>query len=148
MRASSLRQPKSVFCRSSLVAALALALSPMAASAATLSFQVTNNADFGAGSLRQAINDVNSQVTCGTDDMAVNFTGGPFVIQPGSSLPPITCARTTINANQDSGNVISGAAYIGGTWHEASLYEILQILSVSAFEKTPVQQGFHFSGAG
>ena len=83
MRTSSLRQPKSVLRRSPLVAALALALAPMASGAAILAFPVTNANDSGAGSLRQAISDVNSQATCDTDDMVINFVGGPFVIRPG-----------------------------------------------------------------
>ncbi|MFB3079708.1 MAG: hypothetical protein ACE1Y4_17060, partial [Lysobacterales bacterium] len=51
-------------------------------------FTVTNTADSGAGSLRQAILDANA--AAGTDTIKFNIPGtGPHTISPASALPEI-----------------------------------------------------------
>ncbi|MEN3280206.1 MAG: hypothetical protein V7607_1346 [Solirubrobacteraceae bacterium] len=67
-----------------------------AAMAAT--FTVTTTADSGAGSLRQAITDVNAAGTGNTIAFAIPGTG-PFTIAPASALPAITSGanNTTID---------------------------------------------------
>jgi titin len=57
--------------------------------AAAATFTVTNVADSGAGSLRQAI--LNANGNTGLDTIAFNISGtGPFTITPASALPTIT----------------------------------------------------------
>jgi len=79
--------------RPRLIAAALLAFATASASADT--FTVTNTADSGAGSLRQAILDANAkQVTAGSQcarhTIAFNIAGaGPHTIQPHSPLPKI-----------------------------------------------------------
>ncbi len=118
MRTSSLRQPKSVLRHSPLIAAIALALIPAAASAGIKTWDVGPVSNPTAVpviyTLEQALSLMSSDASCNVDDQVINFTG-PFTIQPGSSLPSVTCDRTTINANQISGVVIDGATYYGGT---------------------------------
>ncbi len=55
-------------------------------------FTVTNTADAGPGSLRQAMLDANANVNAGgPDDIEFNIPGaGPHVITPGGELPEIT----------------------------------------------------------
>jgi uncharacterized repeat protein (TIGR01451 family) len=65
-----------------------------AALAAT--FTVTTTADSGAGSLRQAITDVNATGTGNTIAFAIPGSG-PFVIAPASALPSIQRDSTTID---------------------------------------------------
>jgi len=79
--------------RPRLIAAALLAFATASASADT--YTVTNTADSGAGSLRQAILDANAkQVTAGSQcarhTIAFNIAGaGPHTIQPHSPLPKI-----------------------------------------------------------
>jgi len=71
------------------------------AAAATLT--VTTTADSGAGSLRQAILDANSNA--GADTIAFNIPGtGPFLIQPVSLLPPLA-GETTLDGTTQPGYV-------------------------------------------
>ncbi|HEX6586971.1 MAG TPA: CSLREA domain-containing protein, partial [Solirubrobacterales bacterium] len=78
--------------RYALPLALALvALYAAVGQAASMTFTVTTTADTGAGSLRQAILDANSN--SGADTINFNISGSaPFTIQPTSSLPTITDA--------------------------------------------------------
>ena len=72
-----------------LAALLAVLWAGRSAPAYAATFTVTNTADSGAGSLRQAILDVNA--LAGTDLIAFDITGaGPHTIQPSSALPTIT----------------------------------------------------------
>jgi parallel beta-helix repeat protein len=70
-------------------AGMALALALLATPGSAATFTVTNTADSGAGSLRQAILDANGNP--GADTIAFNITGGgPYVITPLSILPLVT----------------------------------------------------------
>jgi hypothetical protein len=69
-----------------LVAAIGLALASMGAEAAT--YTVLNNGDATAGSLREAINQANSN--CASAPHVIQFSG-PFVISPSSPLPTMLC---------------------------------------------------------
>jgi hypothetical protein len=65
---------------------------------------VTNTADSGAGSLRAAINSVNS--SCGSIT-AIKFNiggAGPFVISPTTPLPAITCSGALIDGYSQPGS--------------------------------------------
>ncbi|WP_153797762.1 T9SS type A sorting domain-containing protein [Foetidibacter luteolus] len=80
---------------------LALFFSILSAHAAT--YNVTNTNDAGAGSLRQAITDANSNA--GADIINFNIAGtGPFTITLSSLLPIIT-GPTTINGYSQTGSV-------------------------------------------
>lgn len=57
---------------------------------------VTTNADFGAGSLRAAIEEINAQPMCGTDVPCVVRFSGPMVIAPATPLPAITKCNVDI----------------------------------------------------
>lgn len=57
---------------------------------------VTTNADFGAGSLRAAIEEINAQPMCGTDVPCVVRFSGPMVIAPATPLPTITKCNVDI----------------------------------------------------
>ncbi|EMI55521.1 Cadherin domain protein, partial [Rhodopirellula sallentina SM41] len=90
--------------------------------AAGTTFTVTNTADSGAGSLRQAILDANASV--GADTIEFNISGtGVHVIAPTSVLPTITEAVTIDATTDDSfaanGNrpaiVLSGVDSVGGS---------------------------------
>ncbi len=64
-------------------------------------FTVTNTSDSGAGSLRQAILDANSNA--GADTIAFNIPGsGPFLILPLTILPPLT-GDTTLDGTTQPG---------------------------------------------
>ena len=56
--------------------------------AAANNYVVTNNADFGAGSLRKAINDANANA--GADTITFMLPAGSTTITPQSPLPVIT----------------------------------------------------------
>ena len=62
---------------------------------------VTNTADTGAGSLRNAINYANAHtgttITFNIPNSNPNFAGGVFTVKPVSSLPPITANGTVID---------------------------------------------------
>lgn len=80
-------------------------------------FTVTNTADSGAGSFRQAILDANADVA---PPHAINFAiaGGPHVITLLSALPPVN-RRTAIDASAEAigavpGVRISGAGLVSG----------------------------------
>ncbi len=66
---------------------------------------VTNTADSGAGSLRQALLDVNAN--CAAPARAVNFNisgAGPHsIVLTSTGLPGITCANTTIDGYSQTG---------------------------------------------
>ncbi len=93
--------------RRALLAALACALAGPALPAAAATFTVSTSADFGTGTLRQAILDANA--ACPSASTVV-FSGGPFVIAPSSPLPEITCATDI----QGDGSVLSGTLMYGG----------------------------------
>ncbi len=81
-------------------AALALVLGLSAAGQAA-TFTVTNTADSGAGSLRQAILDANA--AAGADVIDFDIAGaGPFVILPATILPPLT-GGTLLDATTQPG---------------------------------------------
>ncbi len=92
-----------------LVAGLWLALVPEPALAAN--YTVTNTNDSGAGSLRQAIIDANTNP--GADTIDFNITGGPNTISPTSPLPNIT-DQVTIDGYTEPGAATAngGAATI------------------------------------
>lgn len=95
-----------------LIAALACAFGTEAAAA---TFSVTTSAPTGAGSLGQAINDVNAG-TCGGADV-IDMVGGPFTIMPSSPLPTIACG-VTIKGNAwtlDGANMYGGGCALPGT---------------------------------
>ena len=72
------------------------------AAASGLTYTVTSTADSGAGSLRQAITDANTNP--GADTIQFNIVGsGVQTITPASSLPPITEA-VTIDGYTQSGS--------------------------------------------
>ncbi|MET0620342.1 MAG: hypothetical protein ABW056_08675, partial [Thermoanaerobaculia bacterium] len=80
----------------------ALGLYLLAAAASGLTYTVTSTADSGAGSLRQAITDANTNP--GADTIQFNIAGsGVQTITPASSLPPITEA-VTIDGYTQSGS--------------------------------------------
>jgi hypothetical protein len=70
-------------------------------------FTVTNTADSGPGSLRQAILDANSNAGLDQIDFAIPGTG-PFTIQPTSALPAITEA-VVIDGYTQSGAITNGS---------------------------------------
>ena len=81
-------------------AALSILTLPLSLSAAT--FNVTTNADAGAGSLRQAITDANG--AAGADTIAFAIPGtGPHTIALASALPAIT-QPLTIDGYTQSGS--------------------------------------------
>jgi hypothetical protein len=72
-------------------------------SAAT--FTVTNSADSGAGSLRQAILDSNANGINDSDTIEFNIPGaGPHVIAPATNLPPINTRTITIDGYTQPGS--------------------------------------------
>jgi uncharacterized repeat protein (TIGR01451 family) len=64
---------------------------------------VTNNADSGTGSLRQAILDANAAVCTAPCTIAFNLPGGQLTIMPPTSLPAITAANVTIDGTTQPG---------------------------------------------
>jgi hypothetical protein len=84
-------------------AAVLLVLSLSVASAArAATFTVTNTADSGAGSLRQAILDANANA--GADTIAFNIPGsGPFVITPLPPGLPAMTGSTTVDGTTQPG---------------------------------------------
>ena len=85
---------------------LASFLTP-AAPAAAATFTVTNTANSGAGSLRQAILDANANPGADTITFAIGAAGSQQSIQPASALPTITDAVTIDGWSQ------GGAGYSG-----------------------------------
>jgi len=84
-----------------LVRAAVLLLFAGAASLTAATFTVTNTADTGAGSLRQAILDANG--AAGADTIDFNIPGtGPFLIQPVTLLPPLA-GETTLDGTTQPG---------------------------------------------
>jgi len=78
-----------------------LLLHGAAAALFAATFTVTNTADSGAGSLRQAILDANT--AAGADTIAFNIPGtGPFLIQPVTLLPPLA-GETTLDGTTQPG---------------------------------------------
>jgi parallel beta-helix repeat protein len=109
---------------------------------AATTFTVVNTADSGAGSLRDALtsaqNCAGAPHTIAFDVPAGSLTNGVAVIVPGSALPAITCAGTTLDgttqtANQGNtndvllgtgGTVGTGIDGIAGTGDEAALPQL------------------------
>src|SRR5258706_6617839 len=108
----AVRQPR--FRLNPSAAAVALALAPFAAHAATIT--VTNTADSGVGSLRDAMTQANAG--CLTDPaptIAFEIPGtGPFVISPAFALPTLQCGNgpfsPTIDATGANGWAANSAA--------------------------------------
>jgi len=101
---------------------LALGLTAASVSHAAV-FVVTNVGDIGAGSLRDAINGVNA--ACGSGPHTIEFNiagGGPYTIQPASSLPNLTCSGTVINGYSQPG---SSANTDAGAGNNANIQIIL-----------------------
>jgi uncharacterized repeat protein (TIGR01451 family) len=90
-----------------LLGALAIAMVAQVSSAAAATFTVTTTADSGAGSLRQAITDVNAGGTGHTIAFAIPGPG-PHVIAPASALPPIQRDGTTIDGCTQPGSDCGG----------------------------------------
>jgi len=62
---------------------------------------VTTDADFGAGSLRAAIEEINAEPLCGTDvNCNVGFAG-PMTLTPATPLPPIRKCNVSIFGPDD-----------------------------------------------
>ncbi len=111
------RTPSFVLRSTPLVAALACALTPQAASA--LSFPVSTVPAIASGdvltvgSLANAILLANTTCILGN---TVDLPAGPFTIAPSTSFPQITCSGLTINGNGSTldGSSSPGVVY-GGT---------------------------------
>lgn len=93
-----------------------------AASASATTFTVTNTADTGAGSLRDALtlaqNCTGAPHTIAFNVPVGSLTGGVAVITPASTLPPVTCAGTTIDGTTQTtnqGNTNNVTLGTGGT---------------------------------
>jgi uncharacterized repeat protein (TIGR01451 family) len=89
-----------------LFAATAAILLISVPGALAATFTVTNTADLGAGSLRQAITEAN-----GAPGSTIEFNipgPGPFTISPASALPSINGAGTTIDGCSQPGSDCSG----------------------------------------
>ena len=107
---------------SSLGGFAALSLLLAAASASATTFTVTNTADTGAGSLRDALT-LAQNCTGAPHTIAFNvptglLTAGVAVITPASTLPPVTCAGTTIDGTTQTtnqGNTNNVTLGTGGT---------------------------------
>lgn len=85
---------------------LALGLTAASVSHAAV-FVVTNTADSGAGSLRQAITDVNAACP-GPHSIEFSIAGaGPHSIQPLTSLPWLTCSDSSINGYSQPGAAVN-----------------------------------------
>ncbi len=69
--------------------------------AAANNYVVTNNADFGAGSLRKAINDANANA--GADTITFMLPAGSTTITPQSPLPVITAGGLDITGQTGPG---------------------------------------------
>jgi hypothetical protein len=68
-------------------------------------FTVTNTADSGAGSLRQAILDSNANGTNDSDFIGFNIPGaGPHVIAPNANLPELLSETITIDGYTQAGS--------------------------------------------
>jgi hypothetical protein len=84
---------------------LAVALLLVTASAHAASFQVTTDADFGAGSLRAAIEAINAEPQCGTEAPCfLAFTASeaaPLIIKPATPLPAIRKCNVRIGGPGD-----------------------------------------------
>jgi trimeric autotransporter adhesin len=101
---------------------LALSCILAAASASATVFTVTNTADTGAGSLRDALT-LAQNCTGAPHTIAFNvptgqLTGGVAVITPASTLPPVSCAGTTIDGTTQTtnqGNTNNVTLGTGGT---------------------------------
>src|SRR6185369_15083801 len=81
------------------------------ASASATTFTVTNTADTGAGSLRDALT-LAQNCTGAPHTIAFNvptglLTGGVAVITPASALPAVTCAGTTIDGTTQTTNQVN-----------------------------------------
>lgn len=130
---------------STLVAALGIALAPLASTAAIQSYTVTTGADGGTGSLREILTTINNDMNCSIDDYAINFSG-PFTIAPSIPLPALQCPRTTINANDMAGVVIDGINYsYGGTCvlnNTSSGVAVIKKLRLERFNFTSSVTGF------
>src|SRR5438552_16667684 len=108
------RSTRAVFRYSPLVAALACALAP--AESQAVAYTVINTNDSGAGSLRQAITDANTN--CFADSSpVVQFIipgTGPFVIAPATPLPNFVCASgpytPIVQATSQPGSVLNSDA--------------------------------------
>lgn len=76
-------------------------------------YLVTNNADSGAGSLRQAITDSNATPGAPQNEIDFQITGGSNVIALASPLPSIT-APVYLNGTTQSGYVSSPLVQVNG----------------------------------
>jgi parallel beta-helix repeat protein len=113
-----------------VAAAVALALTPAANAAVIL---VTNTADSGAGSLRDAMNFASAN--CGTDPSpSIEFNlgaGGPFVISPSSPLPQMFCGATAFNPTINGYTQAGASANTAAAGFNANLRVILDGSNVS-----------------
>jgi hypothetical protein len=105
-------------------------------SAAT--FTVTNTNDLGAGSLRQAIIDANTNP--GADTIAFSIGAGPQTIMPLSALPAIT-GQADIDGTTQPGyvatplieiNGTSAGGFVSGLWLQAD-FTTVSALSITGF---------------
>lgn len=104
---------------------------------APATFTVTTNADFGAGSFRQAILDANAAI--GADTIDFNIGVGTQTIQPVSALPSITDS-VTIDATTQPGFAGSPIIELDGSNAGASVNGLVLLANDS------VVQGFVING--
>ncbi len=111
---------------------------------------VTTTADGGAGSLRQALLDVQSNCAAPTKTINFNIAGaGPHVIQPTTALPPLNCANITIDGYSQPGAspntlAVGNDAVLNINLHGASMGAAAAGLSVSG--SNSVIRGLVISG--
>ena len=86
-----------------VVLVLVLALLPAGHTVLATTYTVTNTGDSGAGSLRQAIIDVNANPGADTIDFNIPGCGGVCTIQPTSALPTLADGSTTIDGYTQTG---------------------------------------------
>ena len=123
-----------------IAAAVGLALAPMAAHA--LSVTVTSNADSGAGTLRDAIDQVNSGCT-GADQITFS---GPFTIDLASDLPYVNCGGLLIKG-PGTADGTSAPVKLTSSTHRA-FYGLQIYASPAATVKGMEIYGFNYGGFG
>ncbi|MGE5617186.1 MAG: hypothetical protein ACM3X5_09740, partial [Bacillota bacterium] len=115
----AVRPAASIFRRSPTALAVAMALAPLPTMATT--YTVTNNADSGAGSLRDAITQANA--LCGSDPAPVIQFNIPasFTIAPSSPLPIMSCGTGAYNPTIDGYSQPGSSANTSSTGFNATI---------------------------
>src|SRR2546428_4368065 len=95
-------------CRAAVLAAATILLTMAATRVSATTFTVTNTADSGVGSLRDALtsaqNCTGSPHTIAFNVPSGSLTGGVAIMTPASALPAITCAGTTVDGTTQTAN--------------------------------------------